>query len=87
MWRGVRSYPDFLTISAPPPARHGTLMHPFFDYHERAIGPGAQGFLTSTGRYVDRREAQQIAISSNQPRVADNPTWDQLDELYSEDLW
>ncbi len=87
MWRGERMYPDYLTISAPPPARHPTLMHPFFGYHPKPIGPSEQGFLTSTGRYVDRREAKQIVIASNQPRVADTPTWDSLPELYSEDLW
>lgn len=39
-----------------------------------------QGFVTSTGRYVSREEAQKIAIAAGQ--VA--PT---LGNLYSEELW
>lgn len=42
-----------------------------------------QGFLTSYGRYVDRREAVAIAVSSNQ--LLDLQHHPEL--LFSEDLW
>lgn len=84
VWQGVRHYPDYLIISALPPARHPSLMNPLHDKH--GIIPSAdQGFVTSTGRYVEREEALQIAIGSGQPMI-DHPSrhhrW-----LFSEDLW
>lgn len=84
-WQGQRMYPDHLTISAPPPARHHTLMHPMTDHASSRIGPDDQGFLTSTGRYVDREEAMRIVRRSGQPHRADLS--DDADTLYSEDLW
>lgn len=76
-------YPDHLIVTAPPPARHASLLHPICDtYH---IGIDDQGFITSTGRYVGREEALRIAKASGQPMI-DHPsrsdTW-----LFSEDLW
>lgn len=80
-WNGNRLYPNHLTVTAPPPARHHTLLH--------VVGHGVafedQGFLTSTGRFVGREEGLQIAVASGQPMI-DHPsrhsTW-----LFSEDLW
>lgn len=84
-WRGKRSYPDHLIVSAPPPARHHTLLHPMCDLTGLALGPREQGFVTSTGRYVDREEGLQIALASGQP-MNDHPArHDRL--LFSEDLW
>lgn len=85
IWGGERSYPDYLIISSPPPARHGTLLHPMYDYMGKPIGPDDQGFLTSTGRYVDRKEALAIVFAAGQPRI-DHPSRNDHD-LYSEDLW
>lgn len=85
MWRGKRSYPDYLTITAPPPARHGTIMAPLSDYIGKPLPAHDQGFITSTGRYVGREEALKIALSSGQPMIdhpSRNDTW-----LFSEDLW
>lgn len=83
-FNGEPMYPDRITITAPPPARHGTLMHPTFD-----LTGGAQvessGFITSTGRYVERAEALQIAIASGQPMI-DHPSRHDT-HLFSEDLW
>lgn len=83
-WNGKKVYPNCLIISSPPPARHHSLMHPLSDHGIR-IGPDQQGFLTSKGRFVSRKEAMGIAIKSNQPRVSEtlNPDAD----LFSEDLW
>ena len=86
MWQGERVYPNFLTISAPPPARHGTLLHPFFALIGSDVGPRNQGFLTSTGRYVDRKDAMKIALAARQPLRADRGDRPNI-ELFSEDLW
>lgn len=87
-WDGRRTYPDFLTISAPPPARHHTLMHPSFDMLGRGIGPDDQGFITSTGRYVDRQEGLRLVREASQPMRTDGPFLSHGGtELYSEDLW
>lgn len=83
MYNGRRLYPDYLIISAPPPARHGTLMHPIWKNYPVPIED--QGFLTSTGRYVGREEALEIALSSGQPMI-DHPSRHKT-MLFSEDLW
>lgn len=87
MYRGKRVYPDFLTISAPPPARHGTILHGFnaLDTMVAFGTPADQGFLTSAGRYVGREEALQIAVASGQPMI-DHPSR-HATQLFSEDLW
>lgn len=77
-------------VSAPPPARHHTLLHPLNHLLKNAgqrghIAPDDQGFLTSTGRFVDRKEAMQIALSSGQPMI-NHPSRNNH-TLYSEDLW
>lgn len=76
-------------VSAPPPARHHTLIHPLNELATKAgskrVQPEDQGFLTSTGRFVDRKEAMQIAISSGQPMI-NHPSRNNH-TLYSEDLW
>jgi hypothetical protein len=41
-----------------------------------------QGFLTSDGRFVDRREAKRIAFTAGQLKQETHPT-----ELFSEDVW
>ena len=85
MWRGRRVYPDHTIVSAPPPARHGTLMHSMSAYLPRRVQPDEQGFLTSTGRYVGREEALAIVFAAGQERV-DHPSRNDH-TLYSEDLW
>lgn len=67
-------------ISAPPPARHHNLF-------AVVVGRSASksGFLTSTGRFVDREEALRIALASGQPLI-DHPAR-HARELFSEDLW
>lgn len=74
-----------ITISLPQPARHGTVLACIS--YSLNIEPGRelQGFLTSTGRFVNRIQARHIAdIAGQQPGRTggrDNP------ELFSEDLW
>lgn len=86
-FEGRRVYPDFLTVTAAPPARHPTILHAFHALDTMvAFGhPPDQGFITSTGRYVDREEALKIALTSGQPMI-DHPGR-HARELFSEDLW
>jgi hypothetical protein len=49
-----------------------------------------QGFLTSTGRFVDRVEAMLIAVAAGQYDLTRPPRADHVTnphQLYSEDLW
>lgn len=74
-----------VTISLPRPARHGTVLAAADWYLKTQPGQEVQGFLTSTGRFVNRIQARHIAdIAGQKPGRSggrDNP------ELYSEDLW
>jgi hypothetical protein len=73
-----------LVLSLPSPARHHTLINSAAQKLE--MKPpilGIQGFLTSTGRFVNRKEACFIATEAGQIMVKTGST----DELYSEDLW
>ena len=74
-----------LTISLPQPARHGTILTCTSYSLNMEPGRELQGFLTSTGRFVNRIQARHIAdIAGQNPRRSggrDNP------ELFSEDLW
>lgn len=79
---------DGLIISAPRPARHHTLIHAFDKAYlsklteDRIVALDEQGFLTSTGRFVGRREAAGIALEARQIDRLNYPP-----QLYSEDLW
>lgn len=66
-----------VTVTLPPPARHSDLI---WGFGNRVL-PSDQGFLTSMGRFVGRREAAGIALDAGQ---ADEIP---LGELFSEDLW
>ena len=70
-------------VSLPPPARHHTILARLADLRpDIVLGPKDQGFLTSTGRYVGRVEAAEIAVSSGQVNELTAPP-----RLFSEDLW
>lgn len=66
------------------PARHHSLIHELIRMGRPRPITGAQGFLTSTGRFVDRAEARRIAVACGQvdPAKTYNPTY-----LFSEDVW
>lgn len=70
-------------VSLQPPARHGDVMRQMSDYFFRPILPHDQGFLTSEGRFVSRRDAAEIAARAGQ--LAGELIPDA--ELCSEDLW
>ncbi|MGB3042488.1 MAG: hypothetical protein WBB98_04820 [Xanthobacteraceae bacterium] len=73
-----------MTISDIPPARHHTLLWAISEIDsELRLGPESQGFTTSMGRFVDRKEALRIALDAKQ---IDKPKY-QPHQLFSEDLW
>lgn len=76
-----------IVYSLPPPARHHTVMRHIWDtFGEVFIGPAAQGFVTSRGRFVNRRKALRIVKAANQPQI-DHPALNVGGRLFSEDLW
>ncbi len=63
--------------------RHGEIMRDIVDSTGATKVIGQQGFVTNLGRFVDRKEAATIAISSGQiEELRFSKT-----ELFSEDLW
>ncbi|MFA6046456.1 MAG: hypothetical protein WC718_15835 [Phycisphaerales bacterium] len=68
--------------SLPRPARH----HDVIALIHRATGAmgidDVQGFVTSTGRFVDRKDGAEIALASGQVEALRWPP-----NLFSEDLW
>jgi hypothetical protein len=72
-------------VSLPPPARHHTIIQTMdrgMHLDGAAVLPQMQGFITSTGRYVNRVEAYYLAYSAGQ-LISETKG----PELYSEDLW
>jgi hypothetical protein len=72
-----------IIASLPAPARHGDVLRKLFDFNQTVVvGADRQGFLTNTGRYVNRRDAAAIALAAGQiDKLQVTP------DLYSEDLW
>ena len=73
-----------LIHSVPRPERHH---HVIQRMKENGLGPHAmleQGFLTSTGRFVDRYEGMIIAKNSGAFLGKNTP---EREDLFSEDLW
>lgn len=76
------------TISLPPPARHHTILNfmaTTMGIDTKQVHPVNQGFLTSTGRFVNRSEAYYIAW--NQKQILSKTGNKDVPTLYSEDLW
>ena len=78
-------YYDGLIYSIEAPARHFHILHAMVekDVDDEATHPRYQGFVTNTGRFVDRYEAAKIARAANQ--LIRQPT--PKDMLTSEDVW
>lgn len=78
-----------MVVHMPEPYRHHDIIGKLpFGY---TLG-GQQGFLTNTGRFVDRREAKRIAeaakqIIANERDAKGVPFKRTHPELFSEDLW
>lgn len=75
------------TISLPPPARHHTILHSMelVMLFGVFVQPEQQGFLTNTGRFVNRVEGFYIAHKAEQMIAHTSSSKEPV--LYSEDLW
>jgi len=76
--------------TAPRPARHGDVFKANCEVvngivRGKILG-GEQGFVTDAGRFVNRKEAYQIATSQGQVTERRPGGYDGND-LYTEDLW
>lgn len=72
-----------LIVSLPRPNRHGDIIKCIVtDLSMEDAHDFDQGFITSEGRYVDRREGAAIAIAAGQITELQCPP-----NLFSEDLW
>lgn len=73
--------------SLPKPKRHGDigmLMFEMFGHNTPGMD-GEQGFMTSQGRFVDRKIGRRIAVASGQYGDGEGPP--HPEQLFSEDLW
>ena len=78
--------PHGRVFSLPRPARHHHLiwwMTEEYGYQPREMNGKYQGFVTSTGRYVDRVEGLEIARAAGQ--IKQKCGNERL--LFSEDVW
>ena len=73
---------DGMVYAMSKPKRHHDIINMLSEIYPTPI-KGEQGFITNTGRFVDRIEAKVIAIRENQliPRAG------KTKRLFSEDLW
>jgi len=77
---------DGEVLTAPKPKRHHHIFRDYYDEHNDVpLGP-IQGFVTDTGRFVDREEAWKIAEAAGQ-LIERAPTDGRGGTLYSEDVW
>lgn len=76
---------DGHVYSVAAPARHHHVIGQIITLTgaKRVPAESTQGFMTNTGRFVDREEACVIAIRAGQIVTKTGPA----NELYSEDLW
>lgn len=71
-----------IVASLPAPARHGDVLNKLFDFNQAIVTGNREGFLTSAGRFVNRRDAAALALAAGQvDKLIVAP------DLYSEDLW
>jgi hypothetical protein len=75
-----------VVVSKPAPARHHHVIHEVAVATGKPVHPLAQGFVTSTGRFVDRKEAMVIALTAGQLLDPSKVTG-AMPQLYSEDVW
>ena len=73
-----------LIYSMPPPGRHHDIMQRLARHYPAGAHCCEQGFLTSTGRFLDRTVARYMAIDMKQ--VKDMSVLHPR-HLFSEDLW
>lgn len=67
----------------PRPCRHNNI-YALAAFMNKAVDPCTQGFMTNTGRFVNRADAMIIAKANNGPWTTSEP---RRKDLFSEDLW
>lgn len=76
-----------IILSMPRPNRHHNIFHFMHDCgwwnHLENVPAHKQGFITSEGRFVDRKEGVSIAYAASQILKKHGPET----ELFSEDCW
>jgi hypothetical protein len=72
---------DVNVASVIKPGRHCDIIHHLVKEGFKPPIKGKQGFITSTGRFVGRVEAKELAIAAGQI------TESEYSQLYSEDVW
>lgn len=84
----IREGNDRGLYTSPKPQRHGGLMQEMIeDWGCEPPVVGEEGFLTSAGRFVNRKEALVLARAAGQLRRRKQPGDYDGDELFSEDVW
>lgn len=69
------------------PARHREVLDQIYkDDDDYLLEGHIQGFVTSQGRFLDRREAA-LLVKENMKSICNYDDFIVKDELYSEDLW
>ena len=72
-----------VVYTLPKPYRHHHIIKMMInEYDELAPIIGEQGFVTDTGKFLDRESAATLALQNGQCNELDSPP-----ELFSEDLW
>jgi hypothetical protein len=71
-------------ISLPKPHRHHHIFA-LAAFLGVDMNDGKQGFVTTNGAFVDRKEAQRLVISHGQQNRRSGNT--ESKELFSEDVW
>lgn len=79
-------------VSMPCPARHHDILNYMGVPLAKRVKPSDQGFLTDTGRFLNRKAAYYVARANNQIDwgrrfVRSNKGQTKRSTLYSEDLW
>ena len=69
-----------MTLDLPKPARHSDVIALHLKLTGKRGSGKRQGFITSTGRFVDRTIGAMVAWRAKQISI-------KRDKLYSEDLW
>lgn len=72
-----------VVYSVEKPARHHHVFEYMYNMGVEDHRDHTQGFVTDTGRFVDRKEALAIAKAANQLIRKTSPEY----LLFSEDLW
>lgn len=72
-----------VVYTVPRPGRHHDVFKVMPRHHTLSSHIDGQGFITSTGRFVDRKEAALIARAANQLIREPTPSY----MLTSEDVW